>query len=60
MDRDRNENFIDAEERVTPSTGESDYGESGEGRRRKAEDRGDDEDRGTVPAQPTKVPLNPD
>jgi len=60
MDRDPSENIIDPEERVTPSTGESDYGESGEARRRKAERRGDDLDQGTLPPQPDKVPLNPD
>ena len=60
MDRDRNENVIDPEERKTPSTGESDYGESGDERAREAADRGDDVDRGTIPPQPEKVPLNPD
>jgi hypothetical protein len=60
MDRDRNANVIDAEERATPSSGESDTGEIGEQRRRKAEAKGEDVDRGSVPGQPEKVPLNPD
>ena len=60
MDRDPRENTIDPEERKTPSTGESDYGESGDARGREAEDRGDDLDQGTQPPEPQKVPLNPD
>ena len=41
MDRDPSENVVDAEDRTTPSTGNSDYGESGAKRARKAagEDR---------------------
>ena len=60
MDRDINENVIDPEERETPSTGQSDYGSSGDQRGREAEERGDDVDRGSIPPQPEKVPLNPD
>lgn len=60
MDRDPGENFLDPEERVTPSTGNNDYGESGEARRRKAESKGDGENCGTLAPQPDKVPLNPD
>ena len=60
MDRDINENVVDPEERKTPSTGQSDYGSSGDQRRRDAEERGDDVDRGSIPPQPGKVPLNPD
>jgi hypothetical protein len=60
MDRDRNENVIDPEEEKTPSTGQTDYGETGEQRRREAGKHGDDADRGSIPPQPDKVPLNPD
>ena len=60
MDRDINENVVDPEERKTPSTGESDYGSTGDQRARTAEKRGDDIDRGSIPPQPEKVPLNPD
>ena len=60
MDRDRNENVIDPEDREAPSTGQSDYGESGDQRAREAEDREDRKDRATIPPQPEKVPLNPD
>jgi len=60
MDRDPSENTIDPEERKTPSTGESDTGESGDARAREAEDQGEDADRGSIPPQPGKVPLNPD
>ena len=60
MDRDINENIVDPEERKTPSTGQSDYGWTGDQRRREAEERGDDADRGTIPPQPQKVPLNSD
>ena len=60
MDRDRNANVIDPEERATPSTGESDTGEIGEERRRQAEQQGEDVDRGSQPAQHPGVPVNPD
>jgi hypothetical protein len=60
MDRDRYENVLDPEERKTPSTGQSDYGSIGDQRGREAEERGDDVDRGSIPPQPEKVPLNPD
>ena len=60
MDRDPSENTIDPEERKTPSTGQTDYGESGDARAREAKRRGDEVDRGTLPPQPGKVPLNPD
>ena len=40
MDRDPSENLVDAEDRATPSTGNSDYGESGAKRARKAESQG--------------------
>lgn len=60
MDRDPSENVIDSEDDKTPSTGHSDTGDSGESRARKADDKGEDKDRGAVPAQPDKVPLNPD
>ena len=60
MDRDINENVVDPEERKTPSTGQSDYGSSGDQRRREAEERGDASDRGSEPPRPEQVPLNPD
>ena len=40
MDRDPSENVVDAEDRATPPTGNSDYGESGAKRARKAESQG--------------------
>jgi hypothetical protein len=36
MDRDPSENVVDSEDRTTPTTGNSDYGESGAARARKA------------------------
>lgn len=60
MDRDPSAKDIAPEERVTPSSGNSDYGDHGDERRRIAEERDDDLDQGTEPPQPLKVPLNPD
>ena len=60
MDRDPSENVIDPVERTSPSTGENDTGENGEQERRKQLDKGENVDGGTIPAQPDKVPLNPD
>jgi hypothetical protein len=60
MDRDPSANIIDSEDDKTPSTGHSDTGEHGDERARKAANKGEDEDRGTIPPQPDKVPLNPD
>jgi hypothetical protein len=42
MDRDPSANIVDAEDRTTPSTGQSPYGEAGDERARKAEEFGDD------------------
>ena len=60
MDRDPSENVIDPEERVTPSTGQTDYGGAGDERARESVESGDDVDQGTQPPEPQKVPLNPD
>jgi hypothetical protein len=59
MDRDPSANIIDSEDDATPSTGESDTGEHGAERARKARDKGEDKDRGTVPSWPERA-LNPD
>ena len=60
MDRDPSANIIDREERVTPSTGQTDYGDSGDERAREAVESGDDVDAGTQKPEPLKVQLNPD
>ncbi|MET0251629.1 MAG: hypothetical protein ABW203_05565 [Novosphingobium sp.] len=39
MDRDPSENVVDAEDRSTPTTGQSPYGEAGSERAREAEKR---------------------
>jgi hypothetical protein len=51
MDRDPSENVIDSQDRATPSTGASDYGESGAERARAAEDK--------EPDRKTRAPQNP-
>lgn len=60
MDRDPQENVVDAEDRTTPSTGNSDFGEAGDERARKAEDKSPDErdDRAERAggAEPTVIP----
>ena len=57
MDRDRAENVVDNEDRTTPTTGNSDFGEAGDKRARKAADReaGVDKDNDAA-AAPTVMP----
>lgn len=51
MDRDPSENMIDSEDRSAPSTGQSDYGESGAERARAA-DKKDPEQKSRAPQTP--------
>jgi len=45
MDRDPSANVVDAEDRTTPTTGESPFGESGAKRAREAKERDPERDR---------------
>lgn len=63
MDRDPRENAVDPEDRTTPTTGQSPYGESGAQRSRAAEERDEAkprDTRGAPGAATTKTPLPPD
>jgi hypothetical protein len=55
MDRDPAENVVDAEDRTTPTTGNSDYGEVGAKRARKAADEEPDRSDQTADG-PTVIP----
>jgi hypothetical protein len=59
MDRDPQENVVDAEDRTTHTTGNSDYGEIGAKRARKAAGRdGTSEDSGDEP-ETSEPPVSP-
>jgi hypothetical protein len=53
MDRDPSENVIDGEDRSAPSTGASDYGESGAARARAAEKKDPDQKTRAPQSQPS-------
>jgi hypothetical protein len=59
MDRDINENVVDPEERKTPSTGQSDYGSSGDQRGRDPQQPPHHTHPPTQPPPPDQHPHKP-